>query len=182
LVVLVDILVKLTGMNTDHCAKEKKDAYEMEKLKEWAVNQQLGEDAMLEKSLPEIYGLQMSAQKKMVQAAGGQQKWEALSEATKSEKQSKMIECVIQELGRGCLSFLIFMKSVSCSFLFGLAVDVIKISIQCRVDIWQWRSGGKNMISKAQFYLLTGTMTQFLRREIRQLLMEMKSHWHKSRL
>jgi hypothetical protein len=64
LVKLVDILVKLTGMNTDHCAKEKKDAYKMEKLKAWAVNQHLGEDAMLEKSLPEIYGLQMSAQKK----------------------------------------------------------------------------------------------------------------------
>ena len=49
------ILVKLTEMNTDHCAKEKKDAYEMEKLKNWAVNQQLGEEAMLEKSLQEIY-------------------------------------------------------------------------------------------------------------------------------
>src|SRR6266545_667605 len=28
LIGLVDILVKLTGMNTDHCAKEKKDARE----------------------------------------------------------------------------------------------------------------------------------------------------------
>ena len=106
LVVLVDILVKLTGINTDHCAKEKKNAYEMEKLKEWAVNQQLGEDAMLEKSLPEIYGLQMSAQKKMVQAAGGQQKWEALSEAIKSEKRAKMVESVVQELGKGAFELL----------------------------------------------------------------------------
>ena len=57
LVGLVDILIKLTGMNTDHCAKEKKDAYEMEELKKWAVNQYLGEEAMLEKSLQEIYGL-----------------------------------------------------------------------------------------------------------------------------
>ena len=72
LIGLVDILVKLTGMNTDHCAKEKKDAYEMEELKKWAVNQQLGEETMLEKSLPEIYELQMGAQRKMVQAAGGQ--------------------------------------------------------------------------------------------------------------
>jgi hypothetical protein len=32
---LVDILIKLTGMNTDHCAK---DAYEMEELKKWADN------------------------------------------------------------------------------------------------------------------------------------------------
>src|SRR5260370_18442298 len=51
LIGLVDILIKLTGMNTDHCAKEKKDAYEMEELKKWAVNQHLGEEAMLEKSL-----------------------------------------------------------------------------------------------------------------------------------
>src|SRR6266545_399797 len=48
LIGLVDILIKLTGMNTDHCSKEKKDASEMEKLKEWAVNQHLGEEAMLE--------------------------------------------------------------------------------------------------------------------------------------
>ncbi len=66
LVGLVDILIKLTGMNMDHCAKEKKDAYEMEELKKWAVNQYLGEEAMLEKSLQEIYGLQMNAQRKMI--------------------------------------------------------------------------------------------------------------------
>jgi len=74
LIGLVDILVKLTGMNTDHCTKEKKDASEMEELKKWAVNQRLGEEAMLEKSMQEIYELQMNAQKRMIQAAGGQQK------------------------------------------------------------------------------------------------------------
>jgi hypothetical protein len=108
LIELVDILVKLTGMNTDHCAKEKKDAYEMEKLKEWAVNHHLGEDAMLEKSLHEIYGLQMSAQRKMVQAAGGQQKWEALPEAARSEKHAKMVENVVQELGKEAFELLDF--------------------------------------------------------------------------
>ncbi len=106
LIELVDILVKLTGMNTDHCAKEKKDAYEMEKLKKWAVNQRLGEEAMLEKSLQEIYELQMRAQRKMVQAAGGQQKWEALPEVTKSEKRAVMVENVVQELGRGAFELL----------------------------------------------------------------------------
>ncbi len=116
LIGLVDILVKLTGMNTDYCLKEKKNASEMEKLKEWAINQHLGEEEMLEKSLHEIYELQMGAQRKMIQAAGGQQRWEALPEATKSEKRAKMVENVVQELGSG--------------FLFGLAVDVIKISIR----------------------------------------------------
>ena len=106
LIGLVDILVKLTGMNTDHCAKEKKDAYEMEELKKWAVNQKLGEETMLEKSLPEIYELQMGAQRKMVQAAGGQQKWEALPEADKAEKRAKMVENVVQELGKGAFELL----------------------------------------------------------------------------
>ena len=106
LVELVDILVKLTGMNTDHCAKEKKDASEMEKLKKWAVNQCLGEEAMLEKSLHKIYQLQMDAQKRMVQAAGGQQKWEGLPETTKSEKRAKMVENVVQKLEKGAFELL----------------------------------------------------------------------------
>ena len=93
-------------MNTDHCSKEKKDASEIEKLKEWAVNQHLGEEAMLEKSLHEIYELQMNAQRKMIQAAGGQQRWEALPEATKSEKRAKMVENVVQELGKGAFELL----------------------------------------------------------------------------
>src|SRR6266542_5103550 len=74
------------------------------------------------------------------------------------------------------------MKSIYFDFSFGLAVDVIRISIQCEVDMWQWRSGGKNIILKAQFYLLTGTMIWFLQRETRQLLREMKLHLHKSKL
>ena len=78
----------------------------MEELKKWAVNQRLGEEAMLEKSLPEIFGLQMGAQRKMVQTAGGQQKWEALPKATKSEKCAKIVESVVQELGKGAFELL----------------------------------------------------------------------------
>jgi len=106
LIGLVDILIKLTGMNTDHCAKEKKDAKEMEGLKKWAVNQHLGEEVMLEKSIQEIYQLQIGAQSKMVQAAGGQRKWESLPEATKNEKRAKMVEDVVQELGKGAFELL----------------------------------------------------------------------------
>ena len=93
-------------MNTDHCAKEKKDAYEMEKLKKWAVNQHLEEEAMLEKSLQEIYRLQMDAHKEMIQATGGQKKWEALPEATKAGKRAKMVENVVQELGKSVFELL----------------------------------------------------------------------------
>ena len=106
LIGLVDILIKLTGMNTDHCAKEKKDAKEMEELKKWAVNQHLGEEVMQEKSIQEIYQLQMGAQTKMIQAAGGQNKWNSLPEATKAEKCAKMVEDVVQELGKGAIELL----------------------------------------------------------------------------
>ena len=106
LIGLVDILIKLTGMNTDHCAKEKKDAKEMEGLKKWAVNQHLGEEVMLEKSIQEIYQLQIGAQKKMVQAAGGPKKWDSLPEVTKTEKRAKMVEDVVQELGKGAFELL----------------------------------------------------------------------------
>jgi hypothetical protein len=106
LIGLVDILIKLTGMNTDHCAKEKKDAQEMEGLKKWAVNQHLGEEVMLEKSIQEIFQLQMGAQTKMVQAAGGPKKWDSLPEATKAEKCAKMVEDVVQELGKGAFELL----------------------------------------------------------------------------
>jgi hypothetical protein len=78
----------------------------MEELKKWAVNKHLGEEAMLEKSLPEIYKLQMGAQRKLIQAASGQHKWEALPEATKAEKHVKMVENVVQELGKDAFELL----------------------------------------------------------------------------
>jgi hypothetical protein len=43
--------MRLAGMNTDHCSKEKKDAHLIENLKAWAVDQKLGEDKMLDMSL-----------------------------------------------------------------------------------------------------------------------------------
>ncbi len=42
----------------------------------------------------------------MIQAAGGQQKWEALPEAIKAEKCAKMVENVVQELGKGVFELL----------------------------------------------------------------------------
>jgi len=181
LIGLVDILIKLTGMNTDHCAKEKKDAYEMEELKKWAVNQHLGEEAMLEKSLQEIYGLQMHKEKwfrPLVDNKSGKH----CQRPSKLKSVQRWLRMWFRNWERVYLSYLIHMKSAYFDFSFGPAVDVIRISIRCGVDIQQWRSGGKNIILKAQFCLLTETMTWFLRREIKRLLMEMKSHLHKSKL
>jgi len=50
----VDILIKLAGIHSDHCAKEKKDAQLMEKQKQEATNQVLGEKAMLNKTEEEL--------------------------------------------------------------------------------------------------------------------------------
>ena len=40
----IDLLIKLAGMNTDHCSKKKKDARLLGALKAWAIDQHLGEE------------------------------------------------------------------------------------------------------------------------------------------
>ena len=71
LVKFIELLIKLVGMNTDHCAKEKKDARLLEELKAWAVDQHLGEEAMLGLSMEEINELFKKAEKEMIKSAGG---------------------------------------------------------------------------------------------------------------
>jgi len=68
------LLTKLLGINSDHCAKEKKDARMLEELKNWAVEQSLGEDAIFELTTQQIDGLFEKAQKEMIKSAGGKKK------------------------------------------------------------------------------------------------------------
>jgi hypothetical protein len=100
LITFIDILIKLVGINTDHCAKEKKDARLLEELKAWAVNQRLGEDVLLEMSIEEINQLFQKAKKSTIKAVGGQWKWDALSDGVKAEKQAKLLEEVVEEVGK----------------------------------------------------------------------------------
>ena len=51
---VIDILVKLVGMHTDHCSKEKKDVEGMQAKKMDAVHQTLGEKEILDKSTEEL--------------------------------------------------------------------------------------------------------------------------------
>ena len=44
--------------------------------------------------------------KKKIQATGGQQKWEVLSETIKTEKRAKMVENVVQELEKSAFELL----------------------------------------------------------------------------
>ena len=100
LVTFIDLLIKLMGMNSDHCSKEKKDARLLEELKAWAVNQSLGEEVMLEMPMDEIVQLFQKAESDMIKVAGGQQKWAALSDNAQAEEQAVMLEEVVAELGK----------------------------------------------------------------------------------
>jgi len=102
---VIDILIKLTGMNADHCAKEKKDAQKMAELKEWAVDQYLGESAMFEKSMQEINELYKRGEREMIRIAGNK-KWEALSPVVQAEKYAGMLEKVVADLGKEAFEML----------------------------------------------------------------------------
>ena len=96
----IDLLIKLTGMNTDHCSKEKKDARLLEALKAWAVDQHLGEEKMLEMTFEEIRDYFKKAEQKMIRKAGGANKWNKLSDIKQAERKAKMIEEAVAELGK----------------------------------------------------------------------------------
>ena len=65
--------------------KKKKDAQALRELKDKAVNQHLGEEAMLEKSSAEIDGLYRKGEEDMIKKAGGKNKWKKLSPNIKAE-------------------------------------------------------------------------------------------------
>jgi len=109
----VDLLVKLMGMNTDHYAKEKKDAQMLEELKAWAVDQHLGEEKMLEMSLEEIAEHFRKAEENMIRKAGGLHKWEILSDIKKAEKRAVMLEEAVADLGKEAFDVMTFLWSNS---------------------------------------------------------------------
>lgn len=96
----IRLLTKLVGMNSDHCAKEKKDARMLQELKNWAVEQSLGEDAIFELTTWQIDELFEKAQKEMIKNAGGKKKWDNLSESAKSTKQAGLMENILSDLGK----------------------------------------------------------------------------------
>ena len=81
-------MIKLTEVNTDHCAKEKKTAWLLEALKTWEIDQSLGEEAMLEMSLKGIEAMFQKSESEMIKSMSGQQKWDMLSDADKSERRA----------------------------------------------------------------------------------------------
>ena len=100
LIRVIDIFVKLIGMHSDHCAKEKKDFRLMEKEKTLATYQYLGEEEILERPNQELIPQFEMAHKQMVQKAGGSAEWDKLSAIEKAEHQAKMMETLVIELGK----------------------------------------------------------------------------------
>ncbi|TFK18326.1 hypothetical protein FA15DRAFT_709969 [Coprinopsis marcescibilis] len=103
---VVDILVNLTGMHSDYCAKEKKDAEALRKMKLDAREHILGEEAFLEMSKAELLPYFTEAHKKMIENAGGEEKWNSLSQGKQAESTASMLEGIIQDLGRESLELM----------------------------------------------------------------------------
>jgi len=97
---VVDILIAHAVFHTNHCAAEKKTACLIKNLKNDAINQVLGEEAMLDKSPLELEQSMRDAEKKMIRSAGGKAKWEALSDSAKAEKRATMLEGLVADLGK----------------------------------------------------------------------------------
>ena len=97
---VIDIFVKLTGMHSDHCAKERKDFHLMEKEKTLATHQSLGEDEILERSTQELLPIFEQANKQMIQDAGGSAKWNKLSTVEQAEHKAKMMEKLVIDVGK----------------------------------------------------------------------------------
>ncbi len=77
----------------------------MAELKEWAVDQYLGESAMFEKSMQEINELYKRGEREMIRIAGNK-KWEALSPVVQAEKYAGMLEKVVADLGKEAFEML----------------------------------------------------------------------------
>jgi len=103
---IIDLLVKLAGMHSDHCAKEKKDAHLMEALKGAAIDQVLGEEAMLDKTTSEIQEIFDKGEKAMIKKAGGKSKWSALTDHGRAERRAVMVESLVAELGKEAFDLL----------------------------------------------------------------------------
>ena len=132
---VVDIFVKLSGMNSDHCAKEKKDAQLLQMQKTSAVFQTLGEDVIMENDNEKLRPELMAARDQMVKDAGGLRKWKELSPNEQADHESKMITDLVKKLGKDSFDQLRDQEKRALSHLFGQAVVVTRISILSEVEM-----------------------------------------------
>jgi len=103
---VIDILIELVGMHSDHCSKEKKDFAGMKAKKTAAIHQTLGEKEILDKSTEELLPHFLEANDQMIKNAGGKAKWNSLSEDERSEQKATMVEQLVIKLGKEAFELL----------------------------------------------------------------------------
>ena len=64
----------------------------LKEIKEKAVNQHLGEEAMLNKSSGEICEIYLKGEADMIKAVGEKKKWDNLASTVQAEKRALMVE------------------------------------------------------------------------------------------
>ena len=100
LLTFIELLIKLVGLHSDHCAKEKKDVKLMKDKKMKAVYQSIGEEELIEISNEELKSEIKEAEKQKIKAAGGKAKWDKLSDNEKKERTAVMMESLVIKLGK----------------------------------------------------------------------------------
>ena len=96
---LVKAISLLKGVNTDHCSKEKKFSEIIKNKVVDAVRELLGEKEVLEKSWEEIDILFEKSRDDMIDRVGGQNAWDALSEADQALQHAIMMKQTLISLG-----------------------------------------------------------------------------------
>jgi len=97
---LVEIFVRLTGMSSDHCGKEKKDFKLMGEKKTAAVEQVLGKKQIIDDSTDELMPHYVHENQEMLKKIGGEVAWNALDEAAQKELKSAMLQNLTADLGK----------------------------------------------------------------------------------
>ncbi|TFK29206.1 hypothetical protein FA15DRAFT_678043 [Coprinopsis marcescibilis] len=95
--VLMDIL---NGLQSDHCAKEKKDSWGLEFMKLEALHTKLGEDHITKEDTQTLLPQFLKAHKQMIHDHGGEENWDKLSEDDQAGHSAKMLSELVKELGR----------------------------------------------------------------------------------
>ena len=124
---LVEIFVKLSGMSSDHCGKEKKDFKLMGVQKTAAIEQVLGEQQILDDSTDELMPYFVHANQEMLEEVGGETAWKALDEPTQKESKSVMLQKLTTDLGKDAFENYQIRRRHFLNYLYGLAVDATRI-------------------------------------------------------
>ena len=96
---LADFFVRLHGASGDHSKDQIKLAELLREMKQEFTEKSLGEERLLEMSIPEMLELLSKANSQKIAAVGGQLKWARLSEAERLKADAEMMSAVVLKLG-----------------------------------------------------------------------------------